>query len=52
MKIREIKLKGNWREVADPVRITVNMKPGQGEPFYSWERSFEIFYIKIIISCF
>lgn len=25
-------LKGNWREVADAARTTINMEKGEGEP--------------------
>ena len=38
MKIVNLKIKGNWREVADSARTTVHMEPGKGEPSSSWKR--------------
>ena len=33
-----LKIKGNWREVADSSRTTVNLEPGKGEPGAGWKR--------------
>jgi len=30
-------LKGNWREVADAARTTINMEKGEGEPSKEWK---------------
>jgi hypothetical protein len=33
-----MKIKGNWRDVADSARTTINLEPGTGEPTTSWKR--------------
>lgn len=38
MNISMLEIKGNWREVADAARTTVNMEPGKGEPSSEWKR--------------
>jgi hypothetical protein len=38
MEISLIEIKGNWRDVADAARTTVNLEPGEGEPSSEWKR--------------
>jgi len=36
--LKNIKIRGTWREVADAARTTVNKEPGNGEPSKKWKK--------------
>ena len=38
MKIGFLKVIGNWRDVADAARTTINLEVGEGEPSSNWKR--------------
>ncbi len=38
MKVKFIRTKGTWREVADSARTTIHLDSGQGEPSSDWKR--------------
>jgi len=38
MESKLIKIKGNWREVADSARTTINLEAGTKEPSSKWKR--------------
>lgn len=38
MEVKFLEIKGDWREVADSARTTINLEEGKGEPFSSWKR--------------
>lgn len=39
MAVRNLKVRGSWREVADAARTTVNMEPGTKEPSSKWKKN-------------
>ena len=38
MKIKFLKVKGTWREVADAARTTIRREEGEGEPSSKWKK--------------